>query len=111
VPYARRELRGRVLGHAHDDDRAPGGDLAVHLRLAGEVREPLEHRYDDRGHAGLGGEGELLDQVRELDQQGLTERTRADTVHDRGSVFLAAQWSRTHRSSPRDAIPSARMRG
>jgi hypothetical protein len=111
VPHARRELRWRVVDHAHDGDRAPGGDLAVHLRLAGEVREPLEHRDDDRGHAGLDGEGELLDHVRELDQQGLTERTRADTVHDRGSVVPVVPCSRTHCSGPQDTIPSARMRG
>jgi hypothetical protein len=64
---------GRLLCDADDGHRAARRDLAVHLRRAGEVGELLEHRDDDHGRTLLDGEGELLDHVREFDQQGLPD--------------------------------------
>jgi hypothetical protein len=65
VPDARREHRWGVSSAMPTTVTAP--------RAAGEVGELLEHRDDDHGRTLLDGEGELLDHVREFDQQGLPD--------------------------------------
>jgi hypothetical protein len=80
VAHARRQLGREVLGEPDHGDGAAGGDLAVDVDLAREVRELLEHGDDHERAARIGGQGEPFDRVRDLHQHPLAVeglRTRA----------------------------------